>query len=281
MFSDTGNLSLWLSVSFILISLCGILVVYLIIKNKSIENENIDKIIELGKWFIVSVAITLSVSIVNDGFRERDQDIKEIEVFEKYTSIVLEADGAVKRKLLCDYFASVSPEGSIRKSWERYKEIVDRDIAELREAENKLATIVIKVEEGTASPSEKEEKFRLQEKASSLNQSLIPQSNQADLKPRVYFHIRNESERTQAKQIAKNLENSANVVVPGVQRLDAGPSVTELRYFKSGEEQEANQIASALSSLGLKVETRYVKGFESSNKIRPRHYELWIASDGL
>ena len=67
MFSDTGNLSFWLGVSFILIAMCGIIVIYLIIKNKTIENENIDKIIELGKWFMVSVAIALSVSIINDG----------------------------------------------------------------------------------------------------------------------------------------------------------------------------------------------------------------------
>lgn len=77
MFSDMGSISLWLGIFFILLSLSGIFIIYSIIKNKSIENENIDKIIELGKWFIVSVAITLSVSIVNDGFRERDQDIKE------------------------------------------------------------------------------------------------------------------------------------------------------------------------------------------------------------
>lgn len=281
MFSDTGNLSLWLSIFFILISLCGIFVIYLIIKNKSIENENIDKIIELGKWFIVSVAITLSASIINDGFREREQDIKEMEVFDKYVSTILEADGIERRKLLCEYFASVSPEGPIRKSWERYETIVDKHIVEIRESEKKIIVIAKKAEEGTASASEIEEKARLEEKTSALSQSLIQKSSQADLKPRVYFHIRDESQRTQAKQLADKVESRANVVVPGVQRLDIGPPGTELRYFKSVEEQEAKQIADALSSLGLKVATKYVPGFESSNKIRPRHYELWISSDGL
>jgi cbb3-type cytochrome oxidase subunit 3 len=128
MFSDTGNLSFWLGVVFILISLCGIVIIYLKIKNKSIENANIDKIIEQGKWVIVSVAITLSASIVNDGFREREQDIKEIGVFDKYTNIVLEASNIEKRRLLCEYFASVSPEGPIRKSWEKYKIVVDKHI---------------------------------------------------------------------------------------------------------------------------------------------------------
>jgi len=281
MFSDTGSLSFWLSAFFVLISLSGIFAIYFIIKTKSIENANIDKIIELGKWFIVSVAIVLSASIVNDGFREREQDIKEIQVFDKYTNIILEADGVEKRRLLCEYFASVSPEGPIKKAWEKYKIVIDGHVAELREAEKKALVIAKKAEEGTASPAEIEEKARLVEKASTLNQSLIPSSSQADLRPRVYFHIRDESQRAQAKRLADEIEGRANVVVPGVQRVDVGPAVTELRYFKSAEEQEARQISSALSSLGLKVETKYVQGFEASTKIRPRHYELWISSGGL
>jgi hypothetical protein len=281
MFSDTGNLSFWLSVFFILISLCGIFVIYSIIKSKTIENENIDKIIELGKWFIVSVAITLSASIINDGFREREQDIKEMEVFDKYVSIILEADSIEKRKLLCEYFASVSPEGPIKKSWEEYELIVDKHIAEISENEKKLIVIANKTEEGTASAAELAEKTRLAEKVSALSQSLLPKSYQADIKPRVYFHIRDESQRTKAKQLSGELERLANVVVPGVQRVDKGPSVTELRYFRNVEEQEAKQIADVLSSLDLKVAIKYVAGFESSTSIRPRHYELWITSDGL
>ena len=272
MFSDTGNLSFWLSVFFLLISLSGILAIYSIIKNKSIETGNVDKLIELGKWFMVSVAITLSASIINDGFREREQDIKEMAVFEKYTNIILGADGVEKRRLLCEYFASVSPEGPIKKSWENYKTIVDRHITEIREAERKALVIAKRAEEGTASPAEIEEKVRLIEKASALNQSLIPNANQADLKPRIYFHIRDESQRIQAKRLADEVESLANVVVPGVQRLDVGPLVTELRYFKRAEELEAKKIANDFSSLGLTLETKYIQGFEPSNKIRPRHY---------
>jgi len=204
-----------------------------------------------------------------------------MEVFDKYVNIVLQADGPEKRKLLSEYFAAVSPVGQIRSSWERYNIIVDKHIVEIKEDEKKIIVIAEKAEEGKASVSEMAEKVRLVEKVSSLNQSLIPKANQSDIKPRVYFHIRDESQRAQAKQLADKVESLANVVVPGVQLLDKGPSFTELRYFKSTEEQEAKQIADALSSLDLKVLTKYVPGFESSNKIRPRHYELWISSDGL
>jgi hypothetical protein len=171
MFSDTGSISLWLGVFFILISLSGIFVIYLIIKNKSIENENIDKIIELGKWFIVSVAITLSISMVNDGFRERDQDLKEMDVFEKHVNTILEASDVEKRKLLSEYFAAVSPEGAIRKSWKEYKIIVDQQIAELRAEKEK----VIKIEEKppeARSEAERRAILEVEEKVATLSQSL-------------------------------------------------------------------------------------------------------------
>ena len=109
----------------------------------------------------------------------------------------------------------------------------------------------------------------------------MPKPDQAILKPRVYFHIRDESQRTQAKQLADDLESRANVVFPVFGALARARQETELRYLKSEERQEAEQIANDLTSLGLKVETKYVPGFESSNKIRPRHYELWISSGDL
>lgn len=171
MFSDTGSISLWLGGFFILISLIGIVIIYLIIKNKSIENENIDKIIELGKWFIVSVAITLSISIVNDGFRERDQDIKEMDVFEKHVDTILEASGVEKRKLLCEYFAAVSPEGAIKKSWKEYKIIVDQQVAELRTAEEKVVKIAEKAPE-ERSAAEQKVLFEAEQKTAILSQSL-------------------------------------------------------------------------------------------------------------
>lgn len=152
--SNTVNLSLWLSIFFIAISLCGIIAIYLIIKNKSIENESIDKIIDLGKWFVVSVGITLTASIVNDGFREREQDVKELQVFDKYLSNVLEAKGIETIKLLSEYFATVSPDGSIKKSWVNYDLKVDKHILELRDIEKKNAQLETKQEEGSVLTAE-------------------------------------------------------------------------------------------------------------------------------
>lgn len=120
----------------------------------------------------MSVAITFSASIVNDAFREREQDIKELEVFEKYVDIVLQADSLEKRKALCEYFAAVSPEGPIKTSWENYMGVVDSQIVQVEENESRIIELAEKEEKGEIAPTEIAEKARLEEKTSAITQSL-------------------------------------------------------------------------------------------------------------
>lgn len=94
-----------------------------------------------------------------------------MEVFEKHINTILEASGVEKRKLLCEYFAAVSPEGPIKKSWKEYKTIVDQQVAELKAAEKKVNEITGKAPEQR---SEADNKALLDagEKAAILSQSL-------------------------------------------------------------------------------------------------------------
>lgn len=180
MFTNTGNLSFWLSISFIAMSLCGLFFIYSIIKNDKLENDRIDKIIELGKWFIGSVAIVLSASIVIDGFKERDQDIKEMAIFDKYLTTVLEADGIMKRLMLSSYFAAVSPEGSIKTSWMEYKKVVTEEVNKYENDKKRLAELQVKMEATStaSSPAERQEAEFLEVKIAASNKSLVSQSDQ-------------------------------------------------------------------------------------------------------
>lgn len=276
MLQDTGKLSLLLGVSLIALSLVGIFVIYRLIKNKSLPDGGLDKLIEIGKWFMVSVAIVLATAIVNDGFRERDQDVKEMQVFDKYTTVVLEADGVEKRRLLTEYFASVSPDGRIKTAWENYKKVVEVQVKEYRENQAKLQALTEKTTQGTATPAEKAQREVLATTVSVANQSLAAPSALA-IKPRVYVHIRTEAQREQALKLVANLGTRVNVDVPGIERLDTGPKTTELRYFRKVDEPEARQIAEALTALETPAAAVYVPGYEASTGIRQRHYELWIA----
>lgn len=273
---DTAKLSLLLGASLIALSLLGIFAVYRLIKSKSLPDGGLDKLIELGKWFMVSVAIVLATAIVNDGFRERDQDVKEMQVFDKYTTVVLEADGVEKRKLLTEYFASVSPDGRIKTAWENYKKVVEIQVKEYRDNQAKLQALTEKTAQGTATPAEKAQREVLATSLSMANQSLAAPSTLA-IKPRVYVHIRTEAQREPALKLVAALGTRVNVDVPGIERLDRGPKTTELRYFRKADELEAGQIAQAITALDTPAAAIYVPGYEASTGIRQRHYELWIA----
>lgn len=165
---DTGNLSLILGIFFILFSFTGVVFFYYVIKNDKVENERLDKFIDLGKWFVVSVALVLSASIVNDGFREREQDIKELEFFDKYVSTVTEADGIEQRWLLCEYFAVVSPKGSMKKAWNEYKDTLEPDYFEFKKNKD---SIVFLMSKGIITPEEEKIITHLEDRNNELNKS--------------------------------------------------------------------------------------------------------------
>lgn len=101
----------------------------------------------------------------------------------------------------------------------------------------------------------------------------------AAIPPRVYFHIRNESQRERAEQIAAKLQDQG-FIVPGIERLDAGPPHTELRFFKGSDPTDTQTLVKALDQLGLKVDQVDLSNrYKNSTAIRPRHYELWISAD--
>lgn len=174
MFANTGNLSFYLGIGFILLAFLGLIITYYLIRKNSIEESKLEKLIELGKWFIVSVAIVVGATIIGDGFKEREQDVKEMEVFDKYVTTIVEADGIEKRWLLAEYFSIVAPDGELRKSWESYKITVKPSLDEYRANKAKLTDLSAK--EQLTEPEIKEI-AKLQEINEVFEQSLVATSN--------------------------------------------------------------------------------------------------------
>jgi hypothetical protein len=97
-------------------------------------------------------------------------------------------------------------------------------------------------------------------------------------KPRLYTQLWNDDQERMISPILKSVAASLEIVVPHIERVTVGPSHDELRYFRPGDAAEAQHIASALSETGVKPRVSYVKGFESSTRIREGHFELWLAA---
>jgi len=95
--------------------------------------------------------------------------------------------------------------------------------------------------------------------------------------PRVYVHIEGEEQRAAARAISDKLA-AAGWPVPGIERVgNRAPATTQLRYFRKEEVAEAVKITKALEGAGVVAKTELIRGYETSEAIRPMHFELWFA----
>lgn len=274
MLSDTGHMSLILGVALIATCLLGMFFAHRLSKDKTVDAQKFEKLAELGKWCVTSVGLVVIASIVSDGFKERDQDIKEIEIFEKHTETILKADGPDQRMLLAEYFAAVSPDGSLKDSWREYKGLLMAQAAK-----RSTDTVRLNKLDEIQNPTEAQarEKISLASNLAAVNQPLAPSTEAySGPPPRVYFHINDESQRCAAGKLRDALAGFESASVPGIQRVRTDLGSNELRYFKVSEKLQAERMAGQITALGLIVNARYVRGHETSTGMRPRHYELWI-----
>ena len=125
MFTNTGTVSFILYGFFIIVTLIAMIVGIKLIKNGNIETSRLDKIIDLFKYSVVSVAIATVTLIISNLFKEREQDVKELEYFDKYVNDVKKADGIEERFQLSKYLSIVAPSGELKKSWSQYYDTVN------------------------------------------------------------------------------------------------------------------------------------------------------------
>jgi hypothetical protein len=133
MFYDTGAVSFWLYAILLLILFVAMFfVVRLIIRSTADENK-INRITELLKYCIVTIGIATVTPIITNLFAERDQDIKELNYFDKYTATITMADGT-GRYQLARYLAHVAPSGELKDGWKAYYELIKDEPQQYRAA---------------------------------------------------------------------------------------------------------------------------------------------------
>lgn len=99
--------------------------------------------------------------------------------------------------------------------------------------------------------------------------------------PRIFIHIRAESQHTAARQVAGILRQKG-YSVPGIQILvKLGPDETQVRYFHSTDEAQAQEILDLLVSSGVKNVAKKPNLIAGHEDIRPRQYEIWFAPNSL
>lgn len=77
--------------------------------------------VDLLKWLIGTVGLTLITFIINWGFRDREQGMNEISQYDKYASeLIVLNDNPVNKRMLAQFFANVTPSEKLKDGWKNY-----------------------------------------------------------------------------------------------------------------------------------------------------------------
>lgn len=145
MLSNTGTVSFYLYLFFIVIGLLSIFIVYYLIKKGSLDPDKLEKFLNYFKWVIITLAISTVTLIVTDLFKERDQDIKELQYFDKYVNDVKNEEKPLVRLQLAKYLSIVAPSGEMKKSWTNYYATIKQEYDDYVEARSNLKQDTLKV----------------------------------------------------------------------------------------------------------------------------------------
>jgi hypothetical protein len=111
-------------------------------------------------------------------------------------------------------------------------------------------------------------------------QAFQPASVLQSLPPRVYVHIRSDNQHSAALTLSSALE-LAGYNVPGIQKVEIGPTRSELRYFGGSDPNDIAGIGMVLADQHLIVVPTDLSARYKNAGLRSRHYELWLAPDYL
>ncbi|WP_338882072.1 hypothetical protein [Aeromonas hydrophila] len=237
------------------------------------NDERWKSILSFAQFIIGTIIVGLFGTIINHQIQTREVEIKEQEQISKNLVSVLSSNTADKL-LMAQFYAAVTRSDDIRGRWVIYR---DELRAEVEQAKKKIEKVTGELNQVT----DAKVKDQKQEIIQQISATITPSSTINEFKTlpaRIYFHIKNESQRERARGIAEQISSDKNIIVPGIQRLEQGPAVNELRYFRSTEAAEAQDFAERLRSLGVNVTAKFIPGYELSQNLRPRHYELWLSS---
>lgn len=159
----------------------------------NIEFEKYKLKMNLFKWILGTFAITIITLIINWGFKDRAVGMHEISQYDRYaTELIVLNDNPVKKRMLAQFFAYVTPSAKLRDGWNEYYAEVDKEyeqfMSETRADKNRLLQLQ-KIDTAKLSNAQKNEIKVLQPivqlKESIINAPLlVPQtsSNYSNIK---------------------------------------------------------------------------------------------------
>lgn len=157
------------------------------------QNSKLAYIVDLLKWFIVSVALVVATMVVNFKFKDREAGISEISEYGKYvTNLIILNEDIGPRYRLSEYFAHVTVSENLRERWKDYYKTVkiqyDEKTREKEILEKKKAELLSKA--GTLDDEQKSQLNKIDDTIDKIEQTLsAPVVSTANNQPSDWYVI--------------------------------------------------------------------------------------------
>jgi hypothetical protein len=167
----------WLALIYAAIPLAALLVAFVfLVSGKSIPEAYFARIVEISKWYLVTVAVVFAAKIIESGFTERETGIKEMQLYDKYVAKILEADNIEARWKLAEYFSAVTPTERLRERWTEYKTLLKPDYDKFKSLEERENELLSQERASELGPEDQQELNKIQQEKASLDRSLVETS---------------------------------------------------------------------------------------------------------
>ncbi|HJQ69926.1 MAG TPA: hypothetical protein VKA70_13190 [Blastocatellia bacterium] len=151
-----------------------------------------------------------------------------------------------------------------------------------------VVVAVLSIGASDPDPRVAEEASRLIKALSTSNDELADSLSEAaesdatlasKLPPRFYIHLANPNQKKRAEQIEAALVKQGYIVPPcEVVGENLAPPRDIMKYFHQEEERQSI-IDLLINTDGHAWTAVYVKGYEDSARVRPGHFEIWLANE--
>jgi hypothetical protein len=234
------------------------------------ENDKLKVIVDFAQFVVGTVGLGLVSTNINYHIQNREITIKEQSSIGQFVQQALQEDVGIRLRF-AKYFATVTRSDEMRQRWIEYSNDIEKEFNEKLKEQESLK----KKEKEEPDPSKK---AMILENIEKIKVELSPKktSSITESPARVYFYFRNKEQSAKANNVA-NILRESNYIVPEVSLTSANVQVTQLRYFKATDKDEAESLTSFLKNKGIKAVSKYLNGYETTT--RPRLYELWLSQN--
>jgi hypothetical protein len=242
------------------------------------ETSNIDfekfKIkINLFKWLIGTIGIALITFIINWGFKDRAVGMTEIDEYNtKFaTDLIVLNENPVKKRMLAQFFSTVTPSETLKDGWLSYFKQVDEEYLRFlkNKADNEMKLNDLNVKSVLNAKELEEKKVRelIKEKDDIiLNAPVItPQNLNANVKSTVYIQYSNKENKSKIVDIQKTIMDN-NFNAPGIEfQKNCDNSI---RYFNIEDRDLADRLNTMLGN--------NYNVFKAIGNVPKGQIEVWI-----